>query len=204
MRPHPLGSGGDPVPSAAGTDPRTALADWLVAPDNPYFARNLANRYWAHFLGRGLVEPVDDFRDTNPPVQPRAARRPGAVAGREPLRRAGADPRDHRPRRPTSCRREPNATNGDDEQNDSRARLRRVEAEVLLDMVCQATGVPEKFAGVPAGVRAVQLWDSKVAHYFLRLFGRPVRVTACECERSAEPGVGQVLHLLNSPRSTRS
>ena len=66
-------------------------------------------------------------------------------------------------------------------------------------MVCQATGVPEKFAGVPAGARAIQLWDSKVPHDFLRLFGRPVRVTTCECERNAEPGVGQVLHLLNSP-----
>jgi hypothetical protein len=70
---------------------------------------------------------------------------------------------------------------------------------VLFDMVCQTTGVPEKFAGAPEGLRAIQLWDSRVPHYFLRLFGRPERITTCECERAAEPGVGQVLHLLNSP-----
>ena len=99
---------------------------------------------------------------------------------------------------------EPNATNGDDEQNYSRALLRRVEAEVLLDMVCQATGVPEKFAGVPAGAGRSSSGTARSPHYFLRLFGRPVRVTACECERNAEPSVGQVLHLLNSPRCTRS
>src|SRR5206468_6590399 len=68
-----------------------------------------------------------------------------------------------------------------------------------LDMVCQTTGVRERFPGVPVGVRAIQLWDSKVPHYFLKLFGRPVRVSACECERNTEPGVAQVLHLLNSP-----
>jgi hypothetical protein len=94
---------------------------------------------------------------------------------------------------------EPNATNAGDEQNDSRARLRHVEAEVLFDMVCQTTGVPEKFAGAPEGLRAIQLWDSRINHYFLRLFGRPARITTCQCERVAEPGVGQVLHLLNSP-----
>jgi hypothetical protein len=66
-------------------------------------------------------------------------------------------------------------------------------------MICQATGVPEKFAGCPEGLRAIQLWDSRVPHDFLRLFGRPERITTCECERAAEPGVGQVLHLLNSP-----
>src|SRR5262249_5768408 len=85
-----------------------------------------------------------------------------------------------------------------DEQNYSRALLRRLDAEVLLDMVCQTTGVSEKFAGTPSGVRAIQLWDSKVTHEFLKLFGRPVRVSACECERNAEPGVAQVLHFLNS------
>lgn len=196
VAPHPLGAG--PGPVATGDDPRGALADWLVSAGNPYFARHLANRTWAHFLGRGLVEPVDDVRDTNPPSNPelldalaailvecrfdaRALIR--AITGSATYQRSSA----------------PNATNVDDEQNYSRARLRRVEAEVFLDMVCQATGVPEKFAGVPAGARAVQLWDSKVPHDFLRLFGRPVRVTTCECERNAEPGVGQVLHLLNSP-----
>ena len=78
-----------------------------------------------------------------------------------------------------------------------------MDAEVLLDAVCQATGVPEKFDGAPAGTRAIELWDSQVEHYFLRLFGRPVRQTACECERVVEPSVAQVLHLLNSRADRR-
>jgi hypothetical protein len=93
----------------------------------------------------------------------------------------------------------PNETNQRDDQNYSRALLKRPSAEVLFDAVCQVTGVEEKFAGTPAGYRAVQLWDSQVPHYFLKLFGRPTRVTACECERSVEPSVAQVLHVLNSP-----
>jgi hypothetical protein len=196
ITPHTLA--GAKVVVAAGTDPRMILADWLTAPDNPYFARNLANRYWAHFLGRGLVEPVDDVRDTNPPSNPELL---DALArfltaerfdGRALVRIITASETYQRSSHP-------NATNQSDEQNYSRARLRRVDAEVLFDMVCQTTGVGEKFPGVPAGVRAIQVWDSKVPHYFLRIFGRPVRATACECERSAEPGVSQVLHLLNSP-----
>src|SRR5207244_4720441 len=93
----------------------------------------------------------------------------------------------------------PNATNDKDELNYSRALFRRIDAEVLLDMVSQTTGVEERFPGTPAGYRAIQLWDSKVPHYFLKLFGRPARASACECERNHEPSVSQVLHLLNSP-----
>ena len=93
---------------------------------------------------------------------------------------------------------EPNRSNSEDEQNFSRALFKRIDAEVLFDAVCQTTGVPEKFEGVPKGSRAIQLWDSQVKHDFLKLFGRPVRATACECERSVEPSVAQVLHVLNS------
>jgi hypothetical protein len=177
---------------------RLILADWMTAPDNPWFARNLANRLWAHFLGRGLVEPVDDVRATNPPTNPELL---DALARhlvenkfdvRQLIRTIMAS-------RIYQLSSKPNATNEKDEQNYSRALLKRVDAEVLLDMVCQTTGVPEKFSGVPAGYRAIQLWDSKVNHYFLKLFGRPVRASACECERNQEPGVAQVLHLLNSP-----
>src|SRR4029077_16676365 len=92
----------------------------------------------------------------------------------------------------------PNKTNEKDEINYSRSLFRRIDAEVLLDMVSQTTGIEEKFPGMPAGYRAVQLWDSKVNHYFLKLFGRPVRASACECARNIEPGVSQVLHFLNS------
>jgi hypothetical protein len=188
-----------PAPKEAPKgDPRPALADWMTAPDNAWFARNLANRTWAHFLGRGLVEPVDDVRATNPPTNPELL---DALAkslveskydAKQLIRTITAS-------RAYQLSSKPNATNERDEQNSSRALFRRIDAEVLLDMVCQTTGVPEKFGGVPAGSRAIQLWDSKVPHYFLKLFGRQVRASACECERVREPGVAQVLHLLNSP-----
>jgi len=190
---------GTPMPEAhpAG-DRRQALADWMTAADNPYFARNIANRVWAHFLGRGLVEPVDDVRATNPPTNPELL---DALARHlidnkydiKALIRAITAARVYQ------LSAKPNPTNERDEQNYSRAPFKRIDAEVLLDMVCQTTGAGEKFAGVPAGTRAIQLWDSRVSHYFLKLFGRPVRASACECERNTEPGVGQVLHVLNSP-----
>jgi hypothetical protein len=190
---------GVPAPSADPPgDRRGVLADWLTAPDNPYFARNIANRYWAHFLGRGLVEPVDDVRATNPPNNPElldalARHLTESKYDVKQLVRAVTASRVYQ----TSSR--PDLTNETDGQNYSRAALKRIDAEVLLDMVCRCTGVGEKFAGVPAGVRAVQLWDSKSPHYFLKLFGRPVRASACECERVTEPSVAQVLHVLNSP-----
>jgi hypothetical protein len=185
-----------PATSPMG-DRRLVLADWMTAPDNPYFARNLANRTWAHFLGRGLVEPVDDVRSTNPPTNPELldALAKHLVESKFDLRQLI---RTITASRTYQLASKPNATNERDEQNYSRALLKRLPAEVLLDMVCQTTGVPEKFGGIPAGTRAVQLWDSKAEHYFLKLFGRPVRVSACECERGGEPSVAQVLHLLNS------
>src|SRR5262249_39749711 len=168
------------------------------SPENPWFARNLANRTWAHFLGRGLVDPVDDVRATNPPTNPELL---DALAKhlvdskfdfRQLVRTITAS-------RIYQLSSKPNATNEKDEQNYSRARLKRMDAEVLLDAISQATGVAERFDGVPAGTRAIQLWDSKVRHYFLKLFGRPQRISACECERVTEPGVAPALHLLNSP-----
>jgi hypothetical protein len=190
---------GTPMPRAnpAG-DRRRELADWLTAADNPYFARNTANRVWAQLLGRGLVEPVDDVRATNPPSNPELLDALAAhfVAEKYDVRQLIRTITASRAYQ-TSSR--PNETNARDEQNFSRALFKRVPAEVLLDMVCQATGVSEKFSGAPAGTRAVQLWDSKVPHYFLKAFGRPVRASACECERQHEPSVAQVLHLLNAP-----
>jgi hypothetical protein len=179
-------------------DSRTTLADWMTAPDNPWFARNIANRMWVHFVGRGLVEPVDDVRATNPPTNPELldALAKSFVESKYDVKQLIRTIMASRVYQLSS---KPNVTNERDEQNASRALFKRIDAEVLLDMVCQTTGVPEKFSGVPAGSRAIQLWDSKVPHYFLKLFGRPVRASACECERVHEPGVAQVLHFLNSP-----
>ncbi len=178
-------------------DRRQLLADWMTAPDNPWFARNFVNRVWAHFLGRGLVEPVDDVRLTNPPTNPELL---DALARhfvemkfdfKQLIRTITAS-------RVYQTAAAPNDSNANDDRNFARALLKPLEAEVLLDAVCQTTGVPEKFQGMPAGCRAIELWDSQSSHYFLKLFGRPTRTTACECERTKEPSVAQVLHLLNS------
>jgi hypothetical protein len=193
---HALGAG-LPDQLAKG-DGRGELARWMTAPSNPWFARNLANHVWAHFLGRGLVEPVDDARATNPPTNPELLDRlaqflvENRFDVRQLIRLITAS-------RVYQLSSRPNRTNERDEQNYSRALFKRIDAEVLLDMVCQTTGIGEKFPGVPAGYRAIQLWDSKVPHYFLKLFGRPVRASACACERNHEPSVSQVLHLLNAP-----
>jgi hypothetical protein len=179
-------------------DRRDKLANWLTAPENPWFASNIANRTWAHLMGRGIVEPVDDVRLTNPPTNPELL--DGLTKAfieadfdfRELLKliiRTDAYQRSSAV----------NETNERDEQNYSRFLFKQLEAEVMLDAICQTTGVAEKFQGVPAGSRAIDLWDSSVPHYFLETFGRPVRATACECERISEPTVGQVLHILNSP-----
>jgi hypothetical protein len=93
----------------------------------------------------------------------------------------------------------PTASNIADTQNFSHATFKALPAEVLLDAICQATGVPENYAGWPEGVRAIQIWDNKLPHYFLRIFGRPVRASVCECERGNEPSIAQALHLTNSP-----
>jgi hypothetical protein len=179
-------------------DKRAALADWMTAPSNPYFARNLANRVWGHLMGRGLVEPMDDMRATNPPTNPELldALAKHLIDAKFDLR---ALIRTITASRAYQLSSEPNTSNRRDNQNYSRALFKRLPAEVLLDMVSQTCGVPERFPGEPAGTRAIQLWDNKTPHYFLKTFGRPERASACECERNAEPGVGQVLHLLNSP-----
>jgi hypothetical protein len=178
-------------------DRRIGLADWMTKPDNPFFARNLSNRVWAWLLGRGLVDPVDDVRATNPPSNPELldALAKFSVDNKYDVRKLILLITSSRIYQTSTV---PNNTNEKDERNFSRAYFKRPDAEVLLDMACQALGVPEKFQGSPGISRAVQLWDSKARSEFLRLFGRPNRVTACECERTREPSVSQVLNLLNS------
>ena len=190
---------GTAMPPANPTgDRRLVLAEWMTDSKNPYFARNFANRVWASLLGRGLVEPVDDVRATNPPSNPELLDTLAKYAidkkydVRELVRFICAS-------RVYQTASAPNETNEKDELNFSRALFKRPDAEVLLDMISQVTGIPERFPGMPAGTRAIQLWDSKTKHEFLRLFGRPARTTACECERNQEPSTGQVLKLLNSP-----
>lgn len=180
-------------------DRRRLFAEWLTSADNRWFARNVANRIWAQLMGRGIVAPVDDFRLTNPPTNPElldALAKHFVESGfdlHELIRTITAS-------RTYQLSTTPSPMNERDEQNYSRALFKRLDAEVRFDMICQVTGMAEKFDGVPAGYRAIELWDSQVPHYFLSLFGRPVRATACECERATQPSVAQVLHILNSPQ----
>jgi hypothetical protein len=145
-----------------------------------------------------LIEPVDDLRDTNPPSNPQLL---DALAAHLVDRKFSAADLIRAITASSAYQRSshPNATNADDTLNYSRAQLKRLDAEVLLDAVCQATGVPERLDGAPYGERAIRLWDNRSMHYFLALFGRPTRLTPCECERSVEPSVSQVLHFLNGP-----
>ncbi|HWE01008.1 MAG TPA: DUF1549 and DUF1553 domain-containing protein [Tepidisphaeraceae bacterium] len=195
----PASPGGTPLELSPDDDPRVALAQWMTAPSNPFFAKSLANRYWKHFFGRGIVEPEDDIRDTNPPTNPQLL---DALASH--FSGGGFDLKDLVR---TICRSQvyqldsiPNAFNEVDKQNFSRYYPKRLEAEVLLDAVTTVTGAPYKFENLPAGTRAVQLPDNSFnqASYFLTVFGRPDSASACECERSGEASLAQSLHLLNA------
>lgn len=179
-------------------DARGDLAGWMTSADNPWFPRNLANRIWAQLLGQGLIDPVDDLRATNPASNPELL-----DALTKHLVESGYDAKSlirlivaSRTYQLSST---PNFTNEIDEKNYSRSLFRRLPAEVLLDAVCDVSGVPEKFNLMPAGYRAIQVWDSQTRHYFLKLFGRPSRVTACECERVTGATMAQALHLMNAP-----
>ncbi|MBA4063437.1 MAG: hypothetical protein C0501_06935 [Isosphaera sp.] len=192
----PLGAA--PPTFAPADDRRKALADWMTAADNPYFAAAAANRLWAHYFGRGLVEPVDDLRATNP-----ATNEPLLAALAAHLRETGYDlkafTRTLLLSRAYQLGSRPAPGNAADEQNFSRAAVKPMPAEVLLDAVCRVTGVAEKFNGWPDGYRAVQVWDNRMPSYFFQIFGRPVRYSVCECERGTDPSIAQALHLMNSP-----
>ena len=167
---------------AAGEDPREALADWITSPDNPYFARVAVNRVWADLMGRGLVEPVDDLRATNPPSN---AALLDALA--DDFRQQGYDLKKLIRRIMTShvyaLSSAPNERNVADTRNYSRHYRQRLRAEVLLDAVCDVTGVREEFGGMPPGSRAMEIWTHRVESLFLDAFGRPDANQDPPCER---------------------
>jgi hypothetical protein len=185
-----------------GKDRREVLAKWLASPDNPYFAKNLANIVWAHFLGKGIVDPVDDVRISNPAVNPELLETLG-----QKFQEYHYDfkhlVRDICTSRVYQTAAEPNASNEGDNRNFAHGAIRRMRAEVLLDMLSEVTGVPEKFRGLPLGARAVEIADGTTSDYFLRTFGRATRLTACSCEVKMEPNLSQALHLLNGQTVTR-
>jgi hypothetical protein len=195
----PAGLAAKPVDLSEDDDPRLALADWMTSRDNPFFARSLVNRYWKHFFNRGLVEPEDDMRETNPPTNPELL---DALATE--FIKSGYDLK-HLVR--TICRSTsyqlsavPNQFNGIDKQNFSRYYPKRLTAEVLYDAVNAVTGGESKFEGQPPGTRAVCLPDNSynATTYFLQVFGRPDSSSSCECERSQDASLAQSLHLLNA------
>lgn len=206
---HPRTS--EPVPAAGlgaapamfpdPKDRRRVLALWLTAKENSLFVRSIVNRLVGHYWGRGLVEPVDDLRATNP-------------ASNEPLMLALADhlievnfdlkafTRTLLNSRVYQLDSAITDSNRLDDQNYSRAAIKPMPAEVLLDAMSQATGIPERFNGWPEGYRAIQVWDNKLPSLFLETFGRPVRQSVCACERGVEPSMAQALHLMNSETTT--
>ena len=188
--------------ASSGLDPRETLAKWMVDPNNPFFAKAMANRVWAVFFGRGIVDPVDDFRVSNPSSNDALL----AALGKD-FADHGYDLK-HLMRRILESRvyqlgTAPNETNLADTKNFSRGYRRRLPAEVLLDAVCDVTGTTETFIGMPPGTRAIQNWTYKIDSQFLDAFSRPNASSDCPCERDRNTSVVQSLHMMNS-RSLQS
>lgn len=177
-------------------DRREHLARWLTSSANPYFARAIVNRVWANYMGRGLVEMVDDLRATNPPTNERLlqALADDLVRHRYDLKHLIRTIMSSAAYQRTAS---PVAGNAADDRFYSHFLNKRLAAEVMLDALSQVTGVPTEFPDYPKGGRALQLPDTNIASYFLSAFGRPAREFTCECERSEEPSVTQTLHLAN-------
>lgn len=179
-------------------DRREAFIEWMRRKDNPLFAHAAVNRLWGHLFGRGIVEPVDDFRASNPPSN---AELLDALA--QDFIESGFDQK-HIIRTILNSRTyqlssKKNEFNAQDEKYFSHAGTRMLSAEQLLDAICHVTGVPEKFTGLPAGTRAIQLPSPDVDHQFLKVFGQPAREMACQCERSSESNLSQALQMINGP-----
>lgn len=182
----------------AERDRRTAFANWLTSPDNPFFARVAANRIWADLLGRGIVDPPDDFRADNPPSNPElldalAAEFIASGFDQKSLMRGILKSRVYQLSSRT------NELNASDDRYFSHARARLLSAEQLLDAIGHVTGVPERFAGLPPGTRATTLPSPDFGNDFLKLFGQPSRNTVCDCERTEDPKLAQALQLINGP-----
>lgn len=197
QRPTPLGS--TSLMITADEDPRLRLADWMSAPDNPFFARSLVNRYWKHFFKRGLIEPEDDIRESNPPSNPQLL-----MALEKHFIQSDFNLKELVRVITTSQTYQlsaiPNEFNANDMQNYSHYYPRRLQAEVLLDSLDDLLGLRTDFPNLPSGTRAIALPDNSYnnASPFLRVFGRPENESVCECERIQSSSLAQSLHLMNS------
>lgn len=191
---------GGPQPDTRGQDRRLVLADWITSPDNPYFATSIANRVWAHFMGVGIVEPVDDIRVSNPASNPELFAELGLRLTQYDfdLKQLVRDICNSDAYQRTT---QTNESNRLDTRNYAYAQVRRIPAEMLLDCISQATAAKDKFRQLPLGARAVQIADGGTSNYFLTTFGRSARTTVCACEASCDPSLSQALHLLNGSTS---
>lgn len=194
---------GGVTPDVKGHDRRAVLAEWLTSTDNPWFAQNLANRIWAHFMGQGIVEPTDDVRVSNPPSNPELL----AVLG-EKLVEYKYDMRklirDICTSNTYQASTKPTESAASDLRNFAYAQVRRLPSEMLLDAISQVNNTNVKFASLPIGARAAQVANGESGNYFLEVFGRPTRESACTCERRSEPTLAQVLHLINGDTFTNA
>ncbi len=195
----PKALGGPEIKMEAGVDARKKLFEWLKTPDNPYFARSFVNRVWGHYFGVGIVDPLDDFSIANPPSNPQLldALAKDFVESGYDIRRLERKILETRVYQLTYI---PNATNRLDDNNYSHSFIRSMMAEVVVDVLCAATGMVENFgADAPKDARAIEVGASRVSSsisYAFRIFGRPPRTAACDCERSMEPALPQKLYLM--------
>ncbi len=192
MKPTPLG--GEPIDDSL--DRRIPLADWLTSADNPYFARSVANRYMGYLLGRGLVEPLDDMRSTNPPSNAQLLDQLARdfVEHHFDLKQLMRTIMHSRLYQLSS---QPTPANLSDRRFYSHYLVKRISAEPLLDAIDQVTEVQTKFRNLPLGTRAIALPDAEYPNYFLNTFAKPRRASVCECERSPDENLAQALHTLN-------
>lgn len=191
---------GDAINSiAADEDPRLKLADWMASPTNPFFAKAVVNRYWKHFFRRGLIDPEDDIRDTNPPTNPEllAALEKHFIESKFDLKELVRVIANSNAYQLSSV---PNDFNAADQQNYSRFYFRRLPAEVLLDAIDDLAGSQTDFPNLPSGTRAIALPDNSYNNGspFLKVFGRPENESVCECERVQSSSLAQSLHLMNA------
>ncbi|MDX1928182.1 MAG: DUF1553 domain-containing protein [Pirellulaceae bacterium] len=193
--------GGDLVEPRAGTDLRDELAEWLTSKNNRQFANNTANVLWSHFLGLGIVNPVDDVRVSNPPTNPELLDALGEhlVEYQFDVRKLA---RDICNSKTYQLKTQTSIWNEWDDRNFSHARIRRLRAEVLLDCINQVTQTSDKLAGLPLGGRAIEVPNGTSNNYFLETFGRASRNTPCSCEVSTSPTLSQALHLLNGENTS--
>ena len=179
-------------------DRRRKLAEWITARDNPYFARNFVNRFWGYYMGRGLVEPLDDLRATNPATNPELldALAKDFAEHQFDLKHLLRTIMNSRAYQLSSTATDGNRADANNVHH-TRYTVRRLTAEQLADAIDFATGTQEKYQGLPPGTRAIQLPDTRVRSYLMDVFGRPARQITCECERTVQPNIAQALHLLN-------